>query len=520
MPPGPPPPPGHRQRKRSPWVPILVVVLVLALGGGGWFLFGPGSDDSNTRPPMGATPDTPGGVVWSLNEEVAEGARIEGFWTVGEDTLVKAVDNVFTAYSLADGSSLWTLALEGDSMCAPSGTTEDGLIVVGHGEYNCGQNITQVDLTTGETGWSRPLEPEEAPDGFQIAISGSSYAIHTHGGWNLHRIADGELISAAAAVYSSLHQAVNRTDFAQENAPTNGQEICAVDGVAGGERLIRRRTCATVTDAANGTTSAPFFKLEQIDPDTGDTLWSLDVPEGRWVSKIHSATPLVVSLRSEEFGRVTDLMFVDEAGQITGQVPIETTGVAENDVHLLLEEWCRDSLVPYNGVDECGGTAVGGDTFYASPSGLSGPNPVTAMDVTTGAVKWTYETEQFYKQTVLAADEEGVIIHQASHLGSSGQVARISADGQTVEPLFRTDEAWLQPTFYTAWLNGQLVYSVSDFSLDQDIAVYGPEGEAVPLTEENGGNGEAEDGTAGAATEGGGEDAGAAEGGGADAEAP
>ncbi|WP_193317906.1 outer membrane protein assembly factor BamB family protein [Streptomyces mimosae] len=506
-------------------MPILVVVLVLALGGGGWFLFGPGSDDSNTRPPMGATPETPGGVVWSLNEDVAENARIEGVWVVGEDTLVKAVDNVFTAYALADGSVLWTQELEGDAICAPPTTTEDGLIVVGHGSANCGQNITQMDLTTGETGWSRPLEPEEDPGGFAIAIAGSSYAIHSYGGWNLHRIADGEVISASAAVYSSLHQDVNRTDFADANPPANGQEICAVDAVAGGERLIRRRTCATVTDAANGTTSAPFFKLEQIDPETGDTMWSLDVPEGRWVSKFHSTTPLVVSLRSEEFGPDTELLFVDEAGQITGQVPVATTGVAENDVHLLLEEWCRDDIVVYNQVDECGGTAVAGDTFYASPSGMAGGNPVTAMDVTTGAVKWAYETDQFYKQTVLAADEEGVIIHQASHLGSSGQVARISADGQTVEPLFRTDEAWIQPSFYIAWVNGQLAYSVTDFSLEQDLSVYGPEGEAVPLTEESEGRGEAEDGTEGAgadggAAEGGGEDAGAAEGGGADAEAP
>ncbi|MDT0345468.1 outer membrane protein assembly factor BamB family protein [Streptomyces litchfieldiae] len=480
-PPGaaPPPPGGHRRGGRSPVVAVIAVVLVLALAGGAWFLLGSDEDDSAGGRVSAVDPSTPGGRMWSVDEDVPdEGTRPTGFWAVN-DTIVKANGSVLTAYAMADGSEVWTLELEGDAICVPSTATPEGLLVVGHGEHNCGQNITQIDLTTGETGWSRPLEPEEDPLGFQIAMAGSSYAIHTLGGWNLHRVADGEEISSAGAGYDALSNDARQTVFGQE-APelVTGEDVCAVDAVAGGAALIRLRTCAIVLDAAAGTLGDPIFRLEEIDPDTGDTMWTLDLPEGRWLEKIHSSSPLVVSLTSEEFGPVTELMFV-EAGQITGQVPIETTGVPAADAGLFAGEACRDEGIPYSAVDDCGGLAVHGDLLYISPeTGIGGGTTVTAMNATTGEVVWSHRTEDFFRQMVLAADEEGAIVHQVGFDGELGQVVRIT-DGRRVEPLFKVDDVFLTPDSFMAFNEGRLFFSPTDYSLEYDIAAYGPDGEVT-----------------------------------------
>jgi outer membrane protein assembly factor BamB len=470
-------------------VAVIVVVLVLALGGGAWFVFGPSEDDDGGGDrSVAVDPNTPGGQMWAVNEDgVEDGDRPTGFWPVG-DTIVKATGNVFTAYAVADGSEAWSLELEeGTAVCVPATTTEDGLIVVGHGEHNCGENITQIDLTTGETGWSRPLEPEENPLSFHIAISGSSYAVQTLGGWNLHRVEDGEPISTAAAMYDALGQSVNDTDYAREQQLATGQEVCAVDALVGGELLIRRRTCATVTDPATGAVSAPFSRLENIDPTTGDTVWSLDLPEGRWLSKINSTSPLIVTLRDQEFGGELELAFIDEAGQITGQVPIENIGLGADDTAAYSEQVCRGDTVVYSPVDDCEGMAVHGDRLYASPSTIFSDPIVTALNATTGEVEWSYEATEFSAQVVLDADEDGVIVHQAGFDGEPGQIARISADGQQVEPLFRTDDLYLPGNSFVDFRDGRLVTSPPDYSLDQDLAAYGPDGGGGG----NGGNGNA-----------------------------
>jgi hypothetical protein len=98
------------------------------------------------------------------------------------------------------------------------------------------------------------------------------------------------------------------------------------------------------------------------------------------------------------------------------------------------------------------------------------------MNATTGEVEWSYETEDFFQQVVLAADEEGVIVYQAGFSQEPGQVARISADGQSVEPLFRTDDLFLPANSFIAFRDGRLFFSLTDYSLEYDIAAYGPDG--------------------------------------------
>ncbi|MGP3969260.1 outer membrane protein assembly factor BamB family protein [Streptomyces sp. 6N223] len=478
--PPPPPPGGHRRGSKKPAFAVLAVILVLALAGvGAWMVLGSGEDDSDGGRPAAVDPNLPGGRMWSVNEEgVDDGKSPMGFWPVG-DTVVKATGTTLTAYAMADGSEAWTLELEGEHLCAPSNATAEGLLVVGHGESNCGQNITQIDLNTGEQGWSRPLEPNGNPLSFHIAMAGSSYAVQTLGGWSVHSVADGEEIDSAIAGYDALGEALNYQGAFEEFEidVVNGDEVCAVTAVVGGEALIRQRTCATVNDAASGALSPPFSRLEEIDPATGETLWSLDLPEGRWLEKINSTSPLVVTLRDEEFGGELELAFIDQ-GQITGQVPIETTGLAADDTSAWLQGTCRETTVVYSPPDDCGGMAVHGDRLYASPSTIFSDPIVTAMNATTGEVAWQYKAEDFSGQLVLGADENGVIVYQAGFDESlPGQVVRISPDGQKVEPLFRTDGGLFLPgNAFVAFRDGRLVFSPPDYSLEYDIAAYGPDG--------------------------------------------
>jgi outer membrane protein assembly factor BamB len=465
--------PPARKSKKGKVIAFTTIGLVLALVGV-WFAIFSSNNADNDGEDGGAPPaaSTPGGLLWGLNEEAAEdGDRPKAFWHVG-DTVVKVGVNRMTAYSLADGSELWTQEFAG--MCVPETTTDDGRVVIGWGEHNCGENISLVDLNTGETGWTRPLEPETWPLNFRIAMAGESYAVHTGGGWNLHRVEDGEVIDAAEAGYDALGGAVASWDAANPREVTEGEELCAVDGVAGGEALIRRLTCATVVSAEAGQMSDPRFEIQEIDPATGEEVWRLDVPDGKWLSKIHSVSPLVVSFRSEEFGRDTDLAFISE-GQITAQIPIEQAGIQEADAHLFIEDQCRDDIVVYSALADCGGVAVHDNVVYMTSN--SDQNPVTALDATTGEVLWRYTVgDDFYRQAVLGADENGVFVHQTGYTDEPGHVVRLSLDGQRAEPLFQTGNAFLRENFFMFFSEDRLFYSPPDYSLEQDILAYGADG--------------------------------------------
>lgn len=476
-PPGPPGPPGPPPGKgRSPLVPALAIALVLALVvGGAWFLLNSDDEDSGGGPPVAVDPATPGGQVWSVNEEGENAsASPNGHWMVG-DTLVKAAGTVLTAYALADGSPVWTLDLDGNHLCTPTTATSDGVIVVGHGENNCGQNVTRIDLTSGETGWSQRLEPQSNPLSFEIAMTESSYATQTVGGWTLHRVADGEVISSGGAMYNTFNEDVNDTDYTRERPLVTDSEICAVDGVAGGETLLRRRTCATVIDADSARLTDPFFRLEEIDPDTGDTRWSLDLPRGRWLSKVVSSAPLTVLLRDEQFGGNLELAVVED-GAIARQIPLTGLGFSPDDMGLVIESHCLTGTVVYSPLDDCGGMVVNGNTLYTSPGTFSGDPVVTAFDLAGGELLWSYQPEHITRQLVIGTDGAGILVHQAGYRGEAGQVVRLAPHGETAEPLFRTDDLLLPGTTHVAFTDGQLVLSHADHSAESDIAAYGPQG--------------------------------------------
>lgn len=472
-PPGPPPPAPPRKR-RSGAVAVLAVVLVLALAAGGaWFFLGGDGDDSG--PPIAVDPGTPGGQLWAADAGADDAGQPAGTWFVN-DTLVRATGTSFTAYGVADGAERWSMELEGAHLCVPTTATRDGVIVVGHGDSNCGQNITFVDLAAGETGWSRRLEPQENPLSLEIAMTDTAYAVQTIGGWTVHSLADGEVIASGGAVYNVLNQDVNDTDFARGVELVQGAEICAVDGVAGGETLLRRRTCATVTDLAGPTLTDPFSRLEEIDPDSGDTRWSLDLPEGRWLSKIVSKAPLVLLLRDDQFGGNQELAVVEDGG-ITRTVPL--AAVAELDSSELagfVEAHCRDGIVVYEPLDDCGGIVTNGHTLYVSANATMGTSQVRALDLATGEVLWSYEPEYVTRHLLIGTDDAGILAHQAGYRDEPGQVVRLTPDGQRAEPLFRTDDLILPGMTYTAWTDGNLVLAAAKSGEEFGLTAYGPEG--------------------------------------------
>lgn len=490
MPPGGPGGPPAKSKRSTAGI-VIAAVLVLGAAAGAYLTLGGSDDGDGGGQPLGVDPDTPGGLVWEVQDGDPDNERVRGVYLL-DDSLVRAAQNTLTSYSLADGAVDWTVELEGEHLCVPGTAAEDGRLVVGHGENNCAQNITMVDLNSGTKGWSRRLEPQEWPLDFEIAISGGSYAIHTMGGWNLHRIDDGEVIQAARSAYDAREQAIRDVPYGEEPFDlAEGKEICAADAVAGGEILLRRLTCATVVNVAGGSVSEPVFKLQQIDPDDGEVVWSLELPEGKWLDKVHSVDPLVVSFRDEQFEAMTELVTITE-GQITAQFPVENTGVAEGDRHLIRDRWCRDGIVAYSPVADCGGVVVHDGTLFVSPPSRN--NPVTALDMATGERRWVHETEEFVGQQVLAADDAGVVVFQRGYTDEPGQVVRIPLDGGPAEPLFRLDaETVVYEDFFTFFHDERLYVVPPDYSLPRDVSAYGADGTTEAPAEDAGEAGDGED---------------------------
>ncbi|MDT0443521.1 hypothetical protein [Streptomyces johnsoniae] len=93
-----------------------------------------------------------------------------------------------------------------------------------------------------------------------------------------------------------------------------------------------------------------------------------------------------------------------------------------------------------------------------------------------------------------AADEDGVLVHQQGFRGEPGQVVRISADGQRLEPLFRTEQnAYVTADSFRSFHGVQLVLSPRDYSLEEDIAAYGPEGGTPADASESSGSADSPD---------------------------
>ncbi len=393
-----------------------VLALVLLAGGGYWYA----TRDSATHHPAHpaqahATTPHAGKVRWTVRHDQPTGALqypTPGMW-FSDDHVIKQSDTGVSAYRTDTGKAAWTVTVPEGHTCDAAGTTADHAVVVQYGT-TC-ENIMAVDTRTGTPRWHRRLTAPAGGGGdfryADMAVSGNTVALS----------------------YAETSVAYALQDGHREWGSTAGG-ACHDEGFAGGSRLVEVYQCGQDL-------SAPY-RVRVIDPATAKTRWTWSAPANTRISNVISVDPLVLGIATGDHG-ITGLWAVED-GHLHAKVALGSS----NSGHATYDVRCQVTVTP------CTGAVVSSDTLYlagrADPD-AKGPiqNTVTAIDLTTGATRWT--THNGHLLDLVALDGNDLIAYQQPPLVGTGSVLRIArATGRITT--YITMSAATEHTEQTAYL--------------------------------------------------------------------
>ncbi|MGW1841492.1 outer membrane protein assembly factor BamB family protein [Streptomyces sp. NPDC001966] len=340
------------------------------------------------------------------------GANVYGPWIVG-DTVVKAMYQTVSGYSVTDGSRKWSLRLPAAMCAAPSQATADGKIALGvqtgHGDQAICSALQMVDLTTGKAGWYRTIEREGAWDALSnpaMAINGDTVTIGRKTRTDAFRVSDGKVL------------------FGQ--LPGN----CQPFGFASGPVAIAAASCQTAAD------DHKEQLVERIDPATGKVLWKYQVKKGWEIAQFYSVSPLVVSLKKDDQQWAIIMLNAD------GTYRSQLAGGDEN-----YKTQC-DTDVASDGrnLDNCLGVAADDKTVYLAtrPAESDPTNKVVAFDLASGQTKWKATAPA--GQTLMPMRVEGgrLLMYLSAAQNKGGGIASLPPSGGTPQMVVRHPAAGVE----------------------------------------------------------------------------
>ncbi|MFF4663975.1 PQQ-binding-like beta-propeller repeat protein [Streptomyces sp. NPDC001282] len=326
------------------------------------------------------------------------GYDVQGPWIVG-NTIVKAMYQTVSGYSVTDGGRKWSLDLPTRLCAAPSQTTADGKIVLGvesgSGDNAVCDSLQMVDLTTGEAGWHKKYKRQSTWDSFShvaMSINGDTVTVGRTSRTDAFRVSDG------APLFGEL--------------PGN----CQPFGFTSGPVAIAATSCRTAAD------DHKEQQVQRIDPATGKVQWTYKVKKGWQVSQFYSVSPLVVSLKQEGKWAVVVL---NENGTYRSQL------IGGNDDYMTK---CDDEFVVRGqNLDNCLGVAADDQAVYLAtkPVGKDLTNKVVAFDLNSGKAKW--EAAAPAGQTLMPMKVEGgrLLMYLSAAKNKGGGIASLPPTGGT-----------------------------------------------------------------------------------------
>jgi outer membrane protein assembly factor BamB len=162
-------------------------------------------------------------------------------------------------------------------------------------------------------------------------------------------------------------------------------------------------------------------KVQKIDPATGDTIWSYNVPEGAKNIAVLSTEPVVLALGLGKHAE-TDIFALDDKGQIRSKLSLGTETLGPR-----YDPNCRSS----NGAGWCATVVVEGDTMYLPSREHQGKadygrtNEVVAFDLATGKPVKKYDAGEKRTMVPMRMDGDTLISYRKPTYDSGGQVVGI-----------------------------------------------------------------------------------------------
>ncbi|NEB13620.1 PQQ-like beta-propeller repeat protein [Streptomyces coelicoflavus] len=369
--PGPPP----RSGRRKAAIGAVAAVVLVALAAGLWTFGreGSGGDSPPDGRPVAARqapddiretvekrPPSPEGTAAVSYEEtlrtVGQNISAMGTWAT-DKVFAKSFGNEIRGFRLGGSEAsetAWRLTLPGPLCAVTRHVSVDGRTAIaytgngkGEGAGVDGQpdgdpltracdRLAVLDIDTGKKMWDR-----------ELAGAGSSLAVNV-------TMTDGTVVTAWGEG-SAAYELTGGKRLWADTDPS----ACADEGFAGGPDLLALLSCGDSAD--------PVYRVQKIDPRTGDAEWTYRVARGVQGVYLVSSSPAVIAVAAGDVV-VTDLLSLDERGKRRATIRL-------NRDHQVLDCDRTFSAV----VESCGAVVVDDERLY-----LSEEDHIVAHDLATG----------------------------------------------------------------------------------------------------------------------------------------
>ncbi|MET8831683.1 PQQ-binding-like beta-propeller repeat protein [Streptomyces sp. NPDC004610] len=404
---------GRRSRRRLRWFGVAGALALLAGAGiGTWLLASPGSsgdtpaDDrpaavaqqpDEIRETVEKPPASPEGRLMLYQQETGleefknGGDRYApGTWATGE-IFAKGTADKILGYDIAPDSEdpAWTLDLDGHLCATSEHVTADGRTAVvvqppkpdgADTEGVCDQ-VVFFDIDTGKKLWQSTMPS-----------AGSAFVTNTN------------LTLTRGVVAIAWGQGSVAYDMKDGRKLWDGTSVssCEDRGFAGGRALLALLTCGT---GANAT-----YRVQRLDPRTGEPEWTYEVARGVQDVYLPSSEPPVLAVAAGDTS-VTELITLDDDGTYLATVPMS----GRHDPK------CGDRYFssPFFGVVEhCDALVVDDDRLYVAtkeePTPAQPANWIVAFDTATGKTTGKFEGRPYQPVYPLRTSGDELLIIRES----------------------------------------------------------------------------------------------------------
>jgi outer membrane protein assembly factor BamB len=348
---------------------------------------------------------------------------------------VKAAYKQLFAFDVASGDPAWEpIEFEGKICTVTPEPTADGHIVVAskRGNSNDSQcdQLQQIDLNTGQKGWSAEVEKGALFDSnisVGLSVTGDTLMV-------------GRSQSGTAYDVNTGKKLYDKKKYG---------DACFPAAFAGGSRLIQVASCGAATDKEHE-------EISELDPKTGKVKWTFAYEKGWRITRTFSVDPLVVYSTNEDTDKWNVATFTG-SGKIRSQVDIKDGIAPECGIGILQRE-----------LTGCTGVAATADTLYLPTDGDAGANDVIAISLASGKEKWRVESPADEPMLPLRAEGGKLIAYVEPSYDAGGQVVSIATTGSSHKPakLLQNPQgaADVEGSFFSRdidWADGRLYISTT-----------------------------------------------------------
>ncbi|MFE6165132.1 PQQ-binding-like beta-propeller repeat protein [Streptomyces sp. NPDC056486] len=429
-------PPGGGGKNPFKGKPGLIVAAVaagaLVIGGVAWAVVGGGDDDPSKKKPLAGTTNDPkasnsapvnpgdgdgdgatGQDDLNAGRQPGEskvlfykeapkvpgsGADAKGMW-IKDGIAAKAAYKEISAYDVSTGKTAWPTITFPQKICGTTPqATDDSKIVVAFkdgqkDDSKCNQ-IQIVDLKTGAKGWKKPVKEEGLFDmslSTDLSITGDTVMVGRSQSGTALSISDGKELFVA--------------DKKDPGA-------CFPSGFAGGKKMLVAYSCGASSPTEHD-------ELQQLDPKTGDAVWTKKFPKGWRIGRIYSESPTIVYLTNED----------KKTWNITTLKPNSSATRSEVGVDEKFAPECDGSSFLGGSLQGCLGVTTDDNNLYLPTEATSGANEVVAISLATGKEAWRTKSPLEESMLPIKVDGNAVIGYVEPSYDAGGKIVSIPISG-------------------------------------------------------------------------------------------